>query len=166
MKAIRIIITGGTFDKEYDELDGKLTFRKTHLPEILKKVRCTVPIELEINQLVDSIEMRESNRLSILKSCLQAKEDCIIITHGTDTITDTASMLGKEELHKTIVLTGAMIPYAFNNSDAIFNLGGSITAVQALPFGVYIIMNGSIFNWYNVIKNKEKGLFEFKQNIL
>lgn len=165
MKEIRVIITGGTFDKVYDELQGELTFKDTHLPEILEQVRCAAPVALEINQLVDSLHMREMNRIKILRSCRDAKEECIVITHGTDTMCDTAQLLGREELPKTIVLTGAMVPFVFQHSDAVFNLGGSISAVQTLPHGVYIVMNGQVFNWYNVLKNKEKGMFETKEKI-
>jgi len=158
--SIRIIITGGTFDKHYDELQGELTFKNTHLPEILSFVRCTLPIELEINQLVDSLDMQLSNRMRILQSCRNAPENRIIITHGTDTMVESAKLLGEAGLHKTIVLTGSMVPYAFTNSDGVFNLGCSITAVQLLPAGVYLTMNGKVFPWNKVRKNKKTGSFE------
>ena len=158
--SIRIIITGGTFDKHYDELQGELTFKNTHLPEILSFVRCTVPIELEINQLIDSLDMQLSNRMRILQSCRIAPEDRIIVTHGTDTMVESANLLGEAGLYKTVVLTGSMVPYAFANSDAVFNLGCSITAVQLLPAGVYVTMNGKIFPWNKVRKNKQTGFFE------
>ena len=157
---IRIIITGGTFDKHYDEIRGNLGFKDTHLPEILKFVRCAVPIECELNQLIDSLDMHISNRLQILESCRRAAEEHIVITHGTDTMAETAKVLGKAGLAKTVVLTGAMTPYIFNNSDAVFNLGSAITAVQLLPSGVYIAMNGKVFSWDRVKKNKERGVFE------
>ncbi len=157
---LRIIITGGTFDKHYDEIRGTLGFKDSHLPEILKSVRCTLPVELEINQLVDSLEMRSSNRQKILTSCKEAEEERIVITHGTDTMVETARILGEARLEKTIVLTGAMIPYAVSGSDAVFNLGCSIAAVQLLAHGVYITMNGRIFDWDKVIKIREKGVFE------
>ena len=157
---IRIIITGGTFDKHYDEIKGNLTFKDTHLPEILKFVRCTVPIELEINQLIDSLDMLIANRMQILESCRRAPESHIVITHGTDTMVETGEVLGKANLGKTIVLTGAMVPFIFSNSDAVFNLGCAITAVQAKPPGVYIVMNGRVFSWDNVRKNKILGSFE------
>ncbi len=159
---IRIIITGGTFDKHYDEIRGNLTFKDTHLPEILKVVRCTVPIELELNQLIDSLEMQSANRLSILESCRRAAEEHIVITHGTDTMTETAEVLGTAGLGKTIVMTGAMLPYIFNNSDAVFNLGCALMAVQLVPVGVYIAMNGRLFSWDQVQKNRELGVFERK----
>jgi L-asparaginase len=158
--AIRIIITGGTFDKQYDEIRGSLTFKDSHLPEILKFVRCSVPIELELNQLIDSLDMHTSNRLKVLESCRRAPEDQIVITHGTDTMVETAAVLGEAGLAKTIVLTGAMVPYVFSNSDAVFNLGCAVTAVQLLPHGVFIAMNGRVFAWDKVRKNKEVGLFE------
>ena len=158
--SIRIIITGGTFDKHYDELQGELTFKNTHLPEILSFVRCTLPIELEINQLIDSLDMQLPNRLRILQSCRNAPEKRIIITHGTDTVVETAKLLGETGIEKTIVLTGSMVPYALANSDAVFNLGCSITAVQLLPAGVYVTMNGKIFPWNKVRKNKQTGIFE------
>ena len=157
---IRIIITGGTFDKHYDEIRGSLTFKDTHLPEILRFVRCTVPLELELNQLIDSLDMHTANRLQVLESCRRAAEARIVITHGTDTMIETAAVLGEAALAKTIVMTGAMVPYIFNNSDAVFNLGCAVTAVQLLPVGVYVIMNGRVFPWNNVRKNRELGVFE------
>ena len=157
---VRIIITGGTFDKAYDEIRGNLTFKDTHLPEILKFVRCTVPVELELNQLIDSLDMQTANRLSILESCRKAKEDRIVITHGTDTMTETAEVLGKARLEKTIVMTGAMVPYMVSNSDAVFNLGCALIAAQIVPAGVYIAMNGRLFTWDDVRKNKDQGVFQ------
>ena len=159
---IRIIITGGTFDKQYDELRGRLTFKDTHLPEILKIVRCTVPIEVELNQLIDSLDMQTANRLLVLESCRRAPEEHIVITHGTDTMVETAEVLGGAGLDKTIVLTGAMVPYVFTGSDAVFNLGCAVTAVQLLGRGVYIAMNGRVFPWENVQKNRDRGVFEAK----
>jgi L-asparaginase len=160
MEAVRIIITGGTFDKHYDEIRGILTFKDTHLPEILKYVRCTLPIELELNQLIDSLDMHLANRLKILESCRRAPESRIVVTHGTDTMIETGQILGEAGLGKTIVLTGAMVPYSFTASDAVFNLGSSITAVQILPAGVYVAMNGRIFPADRVRKNRESGIFE------
>jgi len=158
--SIRVIITGGTFDKHYDEIRGNLTFKDTHLPEILQFVRCSVPIEVELNQLIDSLDMLTSNRLQVLASCQAAAEDRIVITHGTDTMVETARVVGEAALSKTVILTGAMVPYIFNNSDAVFNLGCAIVAVQLLAPGVYIAMNGRIFSWDNVRKNKSLGVFE------
>ncbi len=159
-ETIRIIITGGTFDKEYDAIKGDLTFQNSHLPEIVKTVRPTLSVELEVNQLIDSLDMAESNRISILDSCRRAREERIIITHGTDTMAETASIIGSARLEKTIILTGAMIPYTVAGSDAVFNLGCSFSAVQLLEYGVYIVMNGRIFNYDNVRKNRERGFFE------
>jgi len=148
-RTIRILITGGTFDKHYDEIK-----------EILKYVRCTLPLELELNQLIDSLEMHLSNRIRILESCRRAPEDRLVITHGTDTMIQTARVLGEAGLPKTIVLTGAMVPYAVAGSDALFNLGCAIAAVQLLEPGVYLAMNGRVFRWDNVRKNREAGVFE------
>lgn len=161
--SIRIIITGGTFDKSYDEIEGVLTFKETQLPKILAQVRATIPIVYEINQLVDSLFMTDEDRASVLASCHASPEQQIIVTHGTDTIVETAHVLGTAGLAKTIVLTGAMVPYAVSNSDALFNLGCSVTAVQLLPPGVYIVMNGRVFNSDNVRKNRERGVFEARQ---
>jgi L-asparaginase len=157
---IRVIITGGTFDKHYDELEGKLTFNDTHLPDILKDGRCKLPITLELNQLIDSLKMREADRVKILGACRRAVEEHLIITHGTDTMVETAVVLGRANLAKTIILTGAMIPYMLRQSDAAFNFAASIVAVQLLPNGVYVCMNGSIFPWNDVRKNKRQGQFE------
>jgi L-asparaginase len=160
VEALRIIITGGTFDKHYDEIRGILTFKDTHLPEILKYVRCTLPIELELNQLIDSLDMHLANRLKILESCRRAPENRIVVTHGTDTMIETGRILGEAGLGKTVVLTGAMVPYSFTASDAVFNLGCAITAVQLQPPGVYVAMNGRVFPWDHVRKHKETGTFE------
>lgn len=158
-EGIRIVITGGTFDKEYDPLKGELTFRDTHLPQILKNIRCTIPIELEIQQLQDSLAMVDTDRQRILSVCERAPESMIVITHGTDTMTETAALLGKSGLDKAIVLTGAMVPYSVISSDAVFNLGTAIMACQIIPNGVYICMNGRCFPWDQVTKDREKGIF-------
>jgi L-asparaginase len=158
--AIRIIITGGTFDKRYDELKGVLSFKDSHLPDIIRQVRVTEAVELEINQLVDSLEMDDENRKSILDACRRSKEDRIVITHGTDRMVETARVLGPAKLDKTIVLTGAMVPYSVSGSDSLFNLGCAFAAVQLLPRGVWVVMNGRAFAWDKVRKNYEKGVFE------
>lgn len=158
--SIRIIVTGGTFDKRYDEIEGALTFQESHLPDILRQVRVTVSVSVEINQLIDSLHMTPQDRLRILEACRQAPESQLIVTHGTDTIVETARLLGEVGLPKTIVLTGAMVPYTVYGSDSLFNLGGSVTAVQLLPHGVYVVMNGRIFDWDNVRKNRQSGTFE------
>ncbi|HEY9054813.1 MAG TPA: asparaginase domain-containing protein [Rectinemataceae bacterium] len=156
---IRIIVTGGTFDKHYDEIRGELTFRETHIPQILRRARVSIPVEVELNQLIDSLQMQDENRQSVLSACALAPERMIVITHGTDTMTRTASLLGGAALPKTIVLTGAMIPYQIQDSDALFNFGTAFGAVQILPPGVYIAMNGRIFPWDDVEKNRELGVF-------
>jgi L-asparaginase len=159
-KPIRVIVTGGTFDKHYDELRGELTFKDSHLPEILKSTRVTVPVHIELNQLIDSLQMQDENRRSVLEACRRAVEERILVTHGTDTMAETASLLGPAELGKVIVLTGAMVPYKIQGSDALFNFGTAFAAVQLLPFGVYIAMNGRVFPWDAVRKNRELGVFE------
>ncbi len=156
---IRIIVTGGTFDKHYDEIKGELTFRESHLPEILKRARVAVPVTIELNQLIDSLQMQEENRNSVLTACRAAEESRIVITHGTDTMVMTASLLGKAGLPKTIVLTGAMVPYRVEDSDALFNFGTAFASVQLLDPGVYIVMNGRVFPWDRVVKDKSLGLF-------
>lgn len=159
---IRIIVTGGTFDKQYDEIEGKLTFKESSLPQILQQVRCRIPYELEVNQLIDSLNMSEADRTKVLTACRRAPEKHLIITHGTDTMVATAQRLGEAALDKIIVLTGAMIPYSVRQSDALFNLGTALAAVQLLQTGVYIAMNGQILPWNNAEKDKEKGVFKKK----
>jgi L-asparaginase len=158
--AIRIFITGGTFDKEYNELDGTLFFKDTHLPEMLKLGRSKVEVDIRTLMMIDSLEMTNEDRQLILHQCLNADEDKIIITHGTDTMTDTAALLAQHITHKTVVITGAMIPYKFGSSDGLFNLGGAIAFVQTLPNGVYIAMNGQYFKAGTVRKNRKTGSFE------
>ena len=158
--AIKILITGGTFDKEYDELNGKLFFKDTHLPEILKLGRSNLPVSIRTLMMIDSLEMSDAGREIIISHCKQCKEEKIIITHGTDTMDITALQLGAAKLDKTIVLTGAMIPYKFGSSDGLFNLGSALAFVQTLPKGVYVVMNGKYFNFDNVRKNKSSGIFE------
>ena len=158
--AVRIFITGGTFDKEYNEIDGRLFFKDTHLPEMLKLGRCKVPVEIRTLMLVDSLEMTDADRQIIMEQCRKCKEDRIVITHGTDTMEDTAKMLGQAVLKKTIVLTGAMVPYKFGSSDGIFNLGSAFAFAQSLSQGVYVAMNGRCFTWDNVKKNRKTGEFE------
>lgn len=158
--SIKILITGGTFDKEYDELNGTLYFNETHLPEMLKLGRCTVKVEVKTAMMIDSLEMTDIQRRIIVDMCDRCEEDKIVITHGTDTMAITAQVLGEANLPKTIVLTGAMIPYKFGSSDGFFNLGSALAFAQALPSGVYVAMNGRYFNWNNVRKNKKTGMFE------
>jgi len=157
---IRIVITGGTFDKEYNELEGSLYFKDTHLPEMLTLGRCKVEVEVQTLLMVDSLEMSHADRNLIVEQCKNTKEDRIIITHGTDTMEVTARVLGQLMKEKTIVLTGAMIPYKFGSSDGLFNLGSALAFAQTLPTGVYIVMNGRHFHWNNVRKNRNTGEFE------
>lgn len=158
--SIRILITGGTFDKEYNELTGQLFFKETHLHEMLKLGRCSVEVEIETLFMIDSLEMNEDHRKVIAQRCLNAKEDRIIITHGTDTMTETGQYLSKLVKRKTVVLTGAMVPYKFGSSDGLFNLGSALAFVETLPNGIYIAMNGKHFRAGQVRKNKKKGFFE------
>jgi len=158
--SIRIFITGGTFDKEYNELNGELFFKDTHLPEMLNLGRSRLKIEIRTLMMIDSLDMTDADRQIILENCLKAKEDKIVITHGTDTMVKTAEVLAEKIKDKTIVLTGAMVPYKFGSSDGLFNLGSSLAFVQTLPAGVYISMNGRYFNWDNCRKNKQIGEFE------
>ena len=158
--ALKILVTGGTFDKEYDEITGKLYFKETHMKEILKLGRSQANVRVKKLMLMDSLDMKSVDREIILKNCKNAKEKQIVVTHGTDTMTRTARVIDKGQLKKTIVLTGAMIPYKFGSSDGLFNLGGAIAYAQALPYGVYIAMNGRCFKWNKVKKNKSTGMFE------
>ena len=158
--AIRIFVTGGTFDKEYNELDGTLYFKNTHLQEMLDLGRCKVKVDIRTLMMVDSLELTDADRHLIVEQCRKTKEDKIIITHGTDTMEVTADALGQSAQNKTIVITGAMIPYKFGSSDGLFNLGSALAFVQTLPPGVYIAMNGRHFQWNNVRKNRKTGQFE------
>jgi L-asparaginase len=158
--SIRILITGGTFDKEYNELDGKLYFKDTHLPEMLALGRSEVDVSVRTLMMVDSLEMTDDDRNLIIAQCERTKEERIVITHGTDTMDLTARALGSAGTNKTIVLTGAMVPYKFGSSDGLFNLGSALAFVQSLPHGVYIAMNGRCFSWNNVRKNRKTGKFE------
>jgi L-asparaginase len=157
---IRILITGGTFDKEYNELTGELFFKDTHLPEMLKLGRCRVEVDIRTLMMIDSLDMTEQDRALIADHCHKADEKKIIITHGTDTMADTARFLAGRITDKTIVITGAMIPYKFGSSDGLFNLGSAMAFVQSLPPGVYVAMNGRVFPWNNVRKNRKTGEFE------
>jgi len=158
--AIRILVTGGTFDKEYNEITGELFFKDTHLSEMLKLGRCRMEVDTRTLMMIDSMEMTEQDRAVIADNCNRAEESKIIITHGTDTMADTARYLADKVPGKTIVITGAMIPYKFGSSDGLFNLGSAMAFVQSLPQGVYVAMNGKYFNWDNVRKNRKTGQFE------
>lgn len=157
---IKILITGGTFDKEYNELDGTLYFDDTHLPEMLKRGRSKLDLKIRSVMMIDSLEMTDSDRELIYQNCKSSAEERILITHGTDTMEETAKYLGGRINDKTIVLTGAMVPYVFGSSDGIFNLGSALAFAQSLPHGVYIAMNGKFFPHHNVRKNRSTGTFE------
>ena len=157
---IKILITGGTFDKEYNELNGELFFKETHLPEMLNLGRCKLSLNIRTLMMVDSLNMTDTDRAIILENCKQAPENKLLITHGIDTMCDTARVLGEAIKRKTIVLTGAMVPYKFGSSDGLFNLGSALAFAQTLPAGVYVAMNGKFFSWDNVRKNKKTGEFE------
>jgi len=158
---IRILVTGGTFDKEYDELTGKLFFRDTHVQEMLRLGRSRLALTIDTVMMIDSLDMDDRGRAAIVQRCREAAERAIVITHGTDTMVDTARALAAAGLgDRTIVLTGAMVPYAFGSSDGLFNLGSALSFVQVLPPGVYLAMNGRHFAWNRVRKNRESGVFE------
>ena len=157
---IRIFVTGGTFDKTYDEIRGRLAFGDTHLPEMLKLGRSRVEVSIRTLMMIDSLEMTDADRDLIVRNCAQCVESRIVVTHGTDTMVETAAVLAAGVTGKTVVLTGAMIPYDFGSSDGLFNLGSALSFVQVLPAGVYIAMNGQHFAWDRVRKNRETGVFE------
>jgi L-asparaginase len=161
--AIRIFITGGTFDKEYNELNGQLYFKDTHMTDLLEMGRNQMPVEIRTLMMVDSLEMTDEDRELIAHQCQQCDEEQIVITHGTDTMSMTARWIAERVKEKTIVLTGAMIPIKFGSSDGLFNLGSALAFAQTLPRGVYIAMNGRYFHWDNVRKNRESGVFEEEQ---
>mgnify|MGYP001627314878 CR=1 FL=1 len=158
--AIRLFITGGTFDKEYDLINGRLYFTDTHVHEILQRGRNTTPVHTTTLMMIDSLDMTPADRERIVSECIRSAEPHIIITHGTDTMVDTALALQQQNIPKTIVLTGAMIPYTFGSSDGLFNMGSAMAFVQCLPIGVYIVMNGRHFPAHNVRKNRQTGYFE------
>jgi L-asparaginase len=161
--AIRVLVTGGTFDKQYDELNGALFFRTTHVPEMLRLGRCHVEVVVQTLMMIDSLEMTTADRAAIADVCQAAAERRIVITHGTDTMVETARALAaafRADGGKTVVLTGAMVPYAFGSSDGLFNLGSALSFAQVLPAGVYVAMNGRCFPWNGVRKNRDTGVFE------
>lgn len=158
--SIRIFVTGGTFDKEYNEIDGTLFFKDTHVSELLALGRCKLPVKVRTLMMIDSLDMTAADRQSILDNCRSCAEDKIIITHGTDTMAETAKLLGPNIQGKTIILTGAMIPFTFGSSDGLFNMGCAVAYVQSLPPGVYVAMGGRYFVWNNVRKNRKLGEFE------
>lgn len=157
---VRFFVTGGTFDKEYNELTGELFFQTTHLPEMLALGRSRVSAEVTTLMMIDSLQMTQDHRALIARACLEAPEDRIVVTHGTDTMVETARVLAEQVKGKTVVLTGAMIPWKFGSSDGLFNLGSALAFAQILAPGVYVSMNGRWFPWNDVRKNKAKGEFE------
>ncbi len=158
---IQVFVTGGTFDKQYNFITGELSFENTHLPEMFDRGRSSLDIDVKTLMMIDSLEMTEADRGIVIHNCKRSDSDKILITHGTDRMVETATALAKEKIDKTIVLTGAMIPYAFGtSSDGFFNLGNALAFVQALPHGVYVAMNGRCFAWDNVRKNLSTGFFE------
>jgi L-asparaginase len=158
---IRILVTGGTFDKEYDELRGRLFFKDTHVQEMLAKGRSRVPVSIRTLMMIDSLEMTEADRAQVVEECRRPDVDRLVVTHGTDTMVETARAVAEANLvGKTVVFTGAMIPYAFGSSDGLFNLGSALSFAQVLPPGVYVAMNGEHFRWDDVRKNRDAGVFE------
>jgi L-asparaginase len=160
---IRLVVTGGTFDKQYNELNGTLFFRNTHVPEMLRLGRCRVEVSISTLMMIDSLEMTDADRAMIVAHCGTVPERQIVVTHGTDTMVETARALAAAfppQSGRTIVLTGAMVPYAFGSSDGLFNLGSAVSFVQVLPPGTYVAMNGRYFSWDRVRKNRDTGVFE------
>ena len=160
MSVIRVFVTGGTFDKEYDELAGSLFFKDTHVPEMLRLGRSGLEVEVRTLMMVDSLDMTDADRASVVEHCRSCPRERVVITHGTDRMEVTARLLGRSGLDKTIVLTGAMVPYKFGSSDGLFNLGAALAFVQVLPHGVYVAMNGRALPWDRVRKNAKTGVFE------
>src|SRR3954470_19081990 len=156
----RIIVTGGTFDKRYDAIKGELTFKETHLPAILEQARVSLPLALDIRLLIDSLQMTEAHRQGVLEACRESPERAIVVVHGTDTMVQTAAVVGSARLGKTVVFTGAMIPYSVQGSDAPFNLGFALAMALVLPAGAYVAMNGRVFSWDNVMKDRAQGQFK------
>lgn len=157
--ALRVFVTGGTFDKEYDEFAGTLSFRRTHVPEMLRLGRCRVRARVTTLMMKDSLFMTAADRRRVLAACRRAKEDRLVVTHGTDTMAETAAVLGRGLTGKTVVLTGAMRPYRFGSSDGLFNLGSALSFAQVLPPGVYVAMNGRFLPWDDVRKDRARGVF-------
>lgn len=157
---IRLLVTGGTFDKQYDELTGTLAFRETNVAQVLARGRCRLPLTVEVLMLKDSLDLTDADRAAIVEAVRRCEERHLVITHGTDTIVESAQAIAAAGLDKTVVLTGAMIPFAFGSSDGLFNLGSALSFAQVLPAGAYVAMNGTCFPWNNVRKNRALGVFE------
>lgn len=160
--AARVIVTGGTFDKRYDAIKGELTFTQTHLPALLEQARVSLPLALDIRLLIDSLQMTDAHRQSVLGACCEAPERSIVVVHGTDTMVETAAVVGRAGLDKTVVFTGAMVPYSVQGSDAPFNLGFALAGALTLPPGAYVAMNARIFPWNGVMKDKAEGTFKLR----
>ena len=158
--AIRVLVTGGTFDKEYHELSGTLAFNETHVEQMLERGRCRLDVRVEVLMMMDSLDMRDEHRAKVVAVARDCEERQVVITHGTDTMVETARALAAQVRDKVVVLTGAMVPYAFGSSDGLFNLGSALSFVQSLPPGVYVAMNGRWFPWDDVRKDKDRGIFE------
>ena len=159
-EAARIIVTGGTFDKRYDAIKGELTFSETHLPALLGEARVKLPLAVDIRLLIDSLQMTPEHRQSVLAACRESEERSIVVVHGTDTMVETARVVGRAALDRTVVFTGAMVPYSVQGSDAAFNLGFALAASLTLPPGAYVAMNAKIFPWDDVVKDKAEGTFK------
>jgi L-asparaginase len=157
--AARIIVTGGTFDKRYDAIKGELTFTQTHLPALLEQARVELPLAVDIRLLIDSLQMTDAHRQSVLDACRESAERAIVVVHGTDTMVETAQVVGRAGLDKAVVFTGAMVPYSVQGSDAPFNLGFALAAALTLPAGSYVAMNAKIFPWNDVQKDRAEGVF-------
>ena len=164
---LRLLACGGTFDKRYQPLTGELGFTDSQLPAIVERARLTIPTIVETVLQVDSLDMTDTHREQVLAACRAAPEAAIVITHGTDTMAETAAALGPHfgenanaAAGKTVVLTGAMVPYAIAQSDALFNLGFACACAQTLAPGVWIAMNGRVHPWHSVRKNRDAGVFE------
>jgi L-asparaginase len=158
---VQIFVTGGTFDKEYNYITGELFFKDTHLKAMLDRGRCSIDFDVKTLMMMDSLQMTDADRQIITYSCQHSQHDKILLTHGTDTMVKTAGVIAAAKIPKTIVLTGAMVPYAFGtSSDGFFNLGSALAFVQMLPHGVYVVMNGRYFDWHKVKKNTQTGNFE------
>jgi len=163
MEGARIIVTGGTFDKHYDAIKGELTFSETHLPKLLEQARVSLPLAVDIRLLIDSLQMTDAHRQSVLEACREAPEHSIVVVHGTDTMVETAQVVGGAALDKTVVFTGAMVPYSVQGSDALFNLGFALAASLTLARGAYVAMNARIFPWDDVMKDRKEGMFKRTQ---
>ena len=160
---IAVLVTGGTIDGAYDALKGRLCYNLTHIPAMLERGRARIPARIEVLMLKESLDLTAADRQTIADACRQAGEQRIVLTHGTDTMVQTACFLAEALSGKTVVLTGAMIPYQVRGSDALFNLGSALAFAQVLPPGIYVAMHGQCFPWNAVTKNRERGVFERSQ---